>query len=142
MGSFRSGLERNNAHRLIRNEVPYSYEPFKIRYTQPARSRLYLPDFVFPNGLVVEMKGRWEAADRKKFLFIQESWPDLEIRFVFSNANAKIRKGGKTTVAEWAEKHGWRWAHKVLPLSWTKEPPIIASQKAINEILKDPINRR
>ena len=142
MAKFRSGLEKRNAQRLKQAKEPYHYEPFKIRFTQPERSRLYLPDFAFPNGILVECKGLWEAADRHKMQWVQDSWPTLEIRFVFSNAHAKIRKGAVTTYADWCDKKGWRWAHKTLPLAWVREPANKASQRAINEILKDPINRR
>ena len=142
MGKFRSGLEKRNAERLSKAKEPYHYEPFKVRYVQPEKSRLYLPDFVFPNGILIECKGLWEAGDRHKMQWVQDSWPDLDIRFVFSNAHARIRKGSKTTYAHWCEKKGWRWAHKHIPLAWVREPANKASQRAINEILKDPINRR
>ncbi len=140
--AFRSGLERNTAARLKQNGLEYSFEPFKIRFTQPAKQRLYLPDFVFKNGIIVECKGKWDTPDRHKMKFVQADWPDLDIRFVFSNARAKIRKGAKTTVAEYAEKQGWQWAHRTIPLTWVREEPNKRSIAAIREILKDPINRR
>ena len=139
---FRSGLERNTAARLRKHDLEYSFEPFKIRFTQPAKKRLYLPDFVFKNGIIVECKGKWDTPDRHKMKFVQADWPDLDIRFVFSNAKAKIRKGSKTTVAAYAEKNGWLWAHRNIPLSWVREEPNERSIAAIQEILKDPINRK
>lgn len=49
--------------------------------------------------------------------------PDLDIRFVFSNAQARISKLSGTTYAMWAEKHGYKWAHKEIPAAWLTELP-------------------
>ena len=60
--------------------------------------RTYTPDFELPNGIIIESKGRFVAADRKKHLLVQKQHPELDIRFVFSNSKAKISKGSKTTL--------------------------------------------
>ena len=42
--------------------------------------------------------------DRRKHLAIQKQHPELDIRFVFSNAQAKLYKGSKTRYSGWCEK--------------------------------------
>ena len=116
---FRSGLEEKVADQLKKSGVRFEYETTKIKYVVPESLHTYTPDFVFPNGLIVETKGYWDAADRKKHLLIKQQHPNLDIRFVFSNANTKIRKGSKTSYANWCDKHGFLWAEKEIPKSWT-----------------------
>ena len=35
--------------------------------------------------------------------------------------NKKIYKGSKTSHADWAERHGFDWAHKKIPVEWFDE---------------------
>tara|TARA_S200002703_G_scaffold24130_1_gene20967 strand:+ start:3495 stop:3842 length:348 start_codon:yes stop_codon:yes gene_type:complete len=83
--------------------------------------RKYTPDFLLPNGIIIETKGRFTPADRMKHLAIQKQHPNLDIRFVFSNSNSKLRKGAKTTYADWCEKHGFLYADKDVPQEWIDE---------------------
>lgn len=106
---YRSGLERTSALGLVAQGYDFEYEPTskKARYVQPAENRLYLPDFVLPNGIIVETKGRFTTADRKKQLAIKASCPELDIRFVFNNKEAKISKDSTTTYEMWCNRHGF-----------------------------------
>jgi hypothetical protein len=54
-------------------------------------------------------------------LLIKEQHPNLDIRFLFQNANNKIRKGSKTTYAQWCEKNDIKWCEKIIPDTWLKE---------------------
>lgn len=116
---YRSGLEVKVATKLQESGVEFGYETTKIKYVVPESVHTYTPDFTFPNGLIVETKGYWDAADRKKHLLIKGQYPDLDLRFVFSNASTKIRKGSKTSYGDWATKNGFVWAEKTIPESWT-----------------------
>lgn len=103
--------------------VPFEYEKLKISYIVPQRQATYTPDFVLlDNGIIVESKGVFDAEDRKKHLLIKEQHPELDIRLVFSRANAPIYKGSPTTHAKWAEHHGFKYAEKLIPQSWLEEP--------------------
>lgn len=117
---YRSGLEEKIAKQLEEAGVAYEYESFKIAY-ELSEVRKYTPDFKLPNGIIVETKGLFKTEDRKKHLLIQKQHPDKDIRFVFSNARAKLNKGSKTTYAMWAEQHGFKWADKVIPTEWINE---------------------
>ena len=119
---YRSGLEVQVAKQLENAGVHALYEARKISYLKPARVSRYTPDWILPNGIVVETKGRFMVADRQKHLIIQKQHPNLDIRFVFSNANSRISKKSKTTYAMWCEKHGFKFADKRIPEDWLKEP--------------------
>jgi len=118
---YRSGLEDRISKQLKALSIPVKYEEFKIKY-QVNEVRTYTPDFELPNGIIIESKGRFVVADRKKHLLIKKQHPDLDIRFVFSNSRAKINKGSKTTYGMWCDKHGFLYADKLIPEEWIKWP--------------------
>tara|TARA_R110001606_G_scaffold11391_5_gene49574 strand:- start:120 stop:539 length:420 start_codon:yes stop_codon:yes gene_type:complete len=117
---YRSGLEDRISEQLKSLNVPFKYEEFKIQY-EVNEIRTYTPDFELPNGIIIESKGRFVAADRKKHLMVKQQYPKIDIRFVFSNSKAKINKGSKTSYAEWCQKHGYLYADKLIPEEWIKE---------------------
>ena len=116
---YRSGLEDDISEQLKELKVPFKYEEMKIKY-EVHEIRTYTPDFELPNGIIIESKGRFVAADRKKHLKVKEQYPKLDIRFVFSNSRGKISKGSKTTYGEWCDKHGFIYSDKRIPDSWLK----------------------
>jgi hypothetical protein len=116
---YRSGLEESVAEQLENAGMPYFYETTKIEY-DVKETRKYTPDFILPNGIIVETKGRFVAADRKKHLLIRSQHPFIDIRFVFSNSKQKISKGSKTTYADWCDKFGFKYADKQIPEDWLK----------------------
>lgn len=117
---YRSGLEQRTAAWLTLRKIKFKYEEVRLAYAV-SEVRHYTPDFQLPNGIFIETKGRFLPSDRKKHLLIKEQHPDLDIRFVFSNPNAKIRKGSKTSYADWCNKHGFLYAKEVIPVEWIKE---------------------
>jgi len=118
---FRSGLEERVAEQLDQLGVSYTYEKVKLKYIKPASQHVYTPDFVLANGIIVETKGRFLAPDRQKHILVKRHNPDLDIRFVFSNSNARISKTSKTTYAMWCRKYGYQFADKVIPEEWLNE---------------------
>ena len=119
---YRSGLEDRISKQLKALSVPVKYEEMKIEY-QINETRKYTPDFELPNGIIIESKGRFVVADRKKHLLRKKQHPTLDIRFVFSNSKAKINKGSKTTYGMWCDKHGFLYADKLIPEEWIKWRP-------------------
>ena len=118
---FRSGLERQVARQITLAGHQLRYETDKIKYLRPAKPSTYTPDFVLPNGIIVETKGRFLTADRQKHLLIKDQHPELDVRFVFSNSNTKISKGSSTTYAMWCESKGFLYADKFIPQEWFEE---------------------
>lgn len=117
---YRSGLEDRISDQLNGLSVRFKYEGFKIKY-EVNETRTYTPDFELPNGVIVEGKGRFVAADRKKHLLVKKQHPHLDIRFVFSNSRAKISKGSNTSYGDWCDKNGYLYADKLIPEWWIKE---------------------
>ena len=118
---FRSGLEEKVADYLTSKGVGFSFETLKVPYVKPETKHIYTPDFILDNGIIIETKGRWLLDDRKKHLLIRKQHPNLDIRILFQNANAKISKGSKTSFADFCEKHGIPYAHREIPEAWLKE---------------------
>lgn len=121
-GIYRSTLEERNAAHVEKLGGVAHFETHYLVYTIPERTAKYNPDFILGNGIIVETKGIFETADRQKQLFIKDQHPELDIRLVFSSSKSKIYSGSKTTYADWCEKHGFKYADKLIPAAWLKEP--------------------
>lgn len=133
---FRSGLEDVNARFLTEWNVAVAYEQYDLTYEKPATVHRYTPDFILPNGIIVETKGRFLTVDRQKHILIKEQHPQLDLRFVFSNPNTRISKQSRTTYAIWCQSHGFQYAAKVIPPEWLDEPNDPARQAALSQILR------
>lgn len=119
---YKSGLEESVSKQIESKGIEVQYESEKVAYTIPASEHTYNPDFRLPNGIIIETKGRFVIADRKKHLLVKEQNPQLDIRFVFSNSKNKITKKSKTTYADWCDKNGYKYADKEIPEEWFLEP--------------------
>lgn len=117
---YRSGLEHQLSLYLDEHKVKYDYENIKIEWEDLAY-RTYTPDFILYNGIIIETKGRFLAADRRKHIAIKKQHPKLDIRFVFTNSKAKLSKGAKSSYADWCIKHGFRYYDRIIPEDWLKE---------------------
>ena len=117
---YRSGLEDDISVDLKARGVTFEYETMKIKWVLN-ENKSYTPDFILPNGIIIESKGRFVSADRKKHLLIQRQSPKLDIRFVFSNSKGKINKGSKTTYGMWCAKYGFLYSDKLIPQRWIEE---------------------
>jgi len=133
---YRSGLEGKISDFLAENNCDAKYECMKIEW-EDLSYRTYTPDFLLPNGIIIETKGRFTPEDRRKHLEIQKQHPYLDIRFVFSNSNSKLRKGSKTSYADWCRKHGFLYADKEIPLGWIKQ----RKRKLPAEFVKFPLKK-
>ena len=112
---FRSRFEEKVASALKRAGVHHSYESMKLTYTKECK---YTPDFVLDNGIILEVKGYWQASDRTKHLRVREAHPDIDIRFVFQRASNTLNKTSKTTYGDWCDKHGFLWCEGDIPKEW------------------------
>ena len=104
MPGYRNGYEARCAAQI---GPEYAYEPIKLTYVLECS---YLPDFVdVPNKRIIEAKGLFDAADRRKILAVKAQNPDYSIEIWFQKPSMKISKGSKTSYADWCEKHGIAW---------------------------------
>jgi len=117
---YRSGLEVSVARQLEALGIPFEYEKLKIKY-KVEEERTYSPDYVLPNGIIVETKGRFVTEDRMKHLKIKLQYPDKDIRFVFTDSKNKIRKNSPTSYADWCTKNGFKFSDKLIPMEWINE---------------------
>ena len=136
---FRSKLEVIVNQQLVDSKVPFSYEgPLnKIKWIKPETKHTYLADFLLANGIIIEAKGRFTTEDRKKHLWIKDQYRILDIRFLFSNANNRLRKGSPTSYAQWCDKNGFAWADKVVPQRWIEHKKPKKKLDLIIKTLKD-----
>jgi hypothetical protein len=100
---LKSGLEEVIYNYLKDNKVHFVYEGMKIKFELPTQKKSYTPDFPINDRFIVEAKGAFNSADRKKHKLIREQHPELDIRFIFSNSKTKIGKKSLTTYGKWCE---------------------------------------
>jgi len=117
---YRSGLELKISKYLKKLKADFLYEGIKIEWEDLAY-RTYTPDFVLSNGIIIETKGYFTAADRRKHLAVKKQHPKLDIRFVFTTSRCKLRKGAKSTYADWCIKYGFLYYDRIIPEDWLKE---------------------
>lgn len=129
---LRSGFEDKLTKDLQRLNVDYEYEAVRIPFTPPAKLRHYTPDIILPNGIIVEIKGRFMSDDRQKHKHIKAQYPELDIRFVFMRATQKITKTSKTSYGMWCKSNGIKYAEGVIPKAWIEEKQHVANTKLID----------
>lgn len=117
MGLNRRTKRRSKFEVTIGKQLPKGtlYEPFSIRFIKDHR---YVPDYVLPNRIIIEVKGRFTSVDRKKHILIKEqSGGEWDIRFVFMRNNT-LNKNSDTTYTDWCDKHDFLWAIGKVPEEW------------------------
>lgn len=72
---FRSSWEANVARILDYKNIPYEYEkqPYALETVH------YLPDFFLGGGIILEVKGAWDAESRKKVLQFTKNITDFKL---------------------------------------------------------------
>lgn len=105
MSGYRNPFEKRCAAALGQG---FAYEPMKLTYTLKCQ---YLPDFVdAANKRIVEAKGLFDAADRRKILAVKAQHPDWTVEIWFTNPSKTISKTSKTTYSSWCDANGIAWA--------------------------------
>ena len=127
---YRSGLELKVSQYLDTKKINFKYEAIKIEWEDLAY-RTYTPDFILPNNIIIEAKGRFTTQDRRKHKEIKRQHPHLDIRFIFENSNRKLYKGAKTMYKEWCVRYGFLYHDKIIPDDWLKEKHLPKLKKFI-----------
>ena len=123
---LKSGLEEVVYNFLVKQKCRFKYEGMKITYFQPAIKKTYKPDFPITGSFIVETKGAFNSADRKKMKLIKKQNPKMDIRFVFSNSKTKIGKKSQTTYGKWCELNSFPYhciqsTKETFPKEWLLE---------------------
>lgn len=114
---YRSKLEGVVARQLS-GSTAFQYEGIKLAY-EVQEMRHYVPDFILPNGIYIEVKGYLRSEDRKKMILVKKQHPDIDLRLIFQRASNRIYKKSKTTYADWARKHGFIYSDNGrVPREW------------------------
>lgn len=132
-GAYRSGLEQLLQQQLHDAGIDAKYEPGRITYI--GKIQHYTPDFILPNGIVIESKGYFTSADRAKHLLIKQQHPSLDLRFIFQNPKNRLNKKSKTTYGDWCSQHGFVYAVKTIPEHWLNQPKDERSITALESCL-------
>lgn len=69
----------------------------------------YTPDFIAPDGTLIEVKGYLSPDDRSKYKALKKCNPDMKFVFVFTKPNETISKASRTMYKDWARKAGFQW---------------------------------
>jgi hypothetical protein len=113
---FRSKFEAAVAASLKKRGLPFNYEGQALPYKIEA---IYTPDFILPNGVIVETKGLFDSDDRRKMVAVKQQHPELDIRIVFMKADVKLSRAPRSlTYWQWAERHSFIWAEGHIPTTW------------------------
>lgn len=127
---YRSKFEANFAKDLRKRKIKFKYETEKITYVKPilngtckdcgsgnvGKICTYTPDFILKD-FIIETKGRFAAADRKKMLLIKEQYPEKDIRIVFLQ-NRYVTRNGVMRYSDWCDANGYKWAIGTAPEEW------------------------
>jgi len=114
---YRSWLEADVAEDLKRRKIKFKYENTKVTFVEPSKVRTYLADLDI-GDLIVEVKGRWTAQDRKKMMYVIEQNPELDIRILFDKDNT-ISRNSKTRYSDWCDKREIKYAiGRAVPDDW------------------------
>ena len=100
----RSGYEDKIMTFLETQGVKYQYESETVSYTVPETKKRYIPDFKV-GKVLIEGKGRWLAADRRKIKMVLQQNPGLNLKMLFMRDDP-IRKGSKTRYSDVCKKLG------------------------------------
>lgn len=122
---FRSLFEQRIAEELDEHGINYEYESLQLEYMESLRKNLatcgdcgssnllrtgwYTPDFVLDSGIIIETKGRFTAADRRKMLAVRDAHPEERIVMLFMRDN-KIHKNSTTMYSDWCMANDMEYA--------------------------------
>ena len=68
---LKSGLEEAVHIFLTSKNVDFTYEGMKICFSQPTKLKKYTPDFPIKKSFIIETKGNFNSADRKKHKLVR-----------------------------------------------------------------------
>ena len=114
---YRSKFEQRIAENLANKRVKFEYETQSIPYIV---EKNYKPDFILPNGILVEAKGYFRSQDQRKHRLLKEQHPELDIRMLVMKLDARVQ-GSKMTWREWCIKYDIKYAENEVPREWLNE---------------------
>ncbi len=142
---YASKFEARIAKELEDAAVPFTYETFSYEYDEPLRKNRarcsdcdstnllrtgwYTPDFFLENGCIIETKGRFTAADRRKMLAVKQDHPNAKIVMLFMRDN-KIHRNSQTKYSDWCKQYGYDYAIGSPKPEWLNTPDPAFTEKS------------
>lgn len=114
---MKNALEDAVNDQIAEHEAP-TYEKYRLPYTTES---MYTPDFFLSNGILIEVKGYFEAEDRSKLIQIKKQHPCLDIRIILQNPRQYLSSAKSATLGDWCDKNGFPYAVKRIPDEWFAE---------------------
>jgi len=115
---YRSKFEQTIATDLRKRKVQFEYETLKLPFIEPESKHVYKPDFILPNGICVEAKGKFDNEARKKMAIVIEQYRGTrDIRMLFMR-DQPLQKGAKNYYSDWCNARGIQWAIGHVPEEW------------------------
>jgi len=111
---FRNQFEERLGSFLDDRRIAYEYETLILGYTLEGK---YKPDFILPNGIIIEAKGFFRTHAQRALRAVQKAHPELDIRLVFYNQNQKVQ-GSNLKCYEWAVKYKFKFSNGSIPEEW------------------------
>ena len=107
-GKYKSHFEMEVAEKLGEE----NYEVSELTYEVPAVPHIYIPDFTVTaqdgHKINFECKGRFRTkAEADKYIYVRDSNPDIDLRFILMDKKTLMPRSKKTTVYEWLVKHNF-----------------------------------
>ena len=116
--AYRSNFERTVATDLRKRGVKFEYETLKMPFTAPPTKHTYKPDFILPNGICVESKGKFDNESRKKMAIVCKEYAGkTDVRMLFMR-DQPLQKGAKNYYSDWCNARGILWAVGEVPQDW------------------------
>ena len=83
---YRSGYEKTVCGELDNLNIDFEYETRNLYY-EVSEQRKYTPDVILPNGIILELKGRFSASDRKKNVASYQTTPGFRYSYGLSKTH-------------------------------------------------------
>ena len=84
--TLKSGLEEVVYHYLTNENCAFKYESLKVTYFQPEVKKTYRPDFPIKGSFIIETKGAFNSADRKKMKLVKKQHPMKQRKYNHLNS--------------------------------------------------------
>lgn len=131
---YRSGFELTIANQLKALGIEFEYETRTLSYKLPKRlgkcqdcgsenvveQKVYTPDFILDNGIIIECKGKFTPSERTKMVQVLKDNPTSDIRILFQRDNWLTKKK-KKKYSGWCEQKGITYAIGTVPEGWVNE---------------------
>lgn len=132
VNKYRSNFEKSFAANLTKRGIPFTFEPFKLKYYIKKKGKCkkcgstdiyevheYTPDFQI-GDMLIETKGKLDSKTRTKMKAVKEAHPNRDIRFIFMCDNW-LTKGHKKKYSDWCEDNEYLYDFLQLPKNWAME---------------------